>query len=178
MRFPRFLVAVFAGLFLAGCSSMKISDFENRTPKLALEEYFAGKTKAWGIFTDRFGTLRRSFIVTIDGRWDAATQTLTLVEDFVYDDGEIDQRIWTIRKTADGRYVGTAPDVIGEAQGETAGNALTWSYALDLKMEGGSLRVWFEDWMWQIDDKVLINKAEVRKYGFRLGDVFITFMKQ
>lgn len=31
---------------------------------------------------------------------------LTLVEDFVFDDGELDQRIWVITKLADGTYQG------------------------------------------------------------------------
>lgn len=177
MRLVQWMVTVFVAVLVAGCSSMKVEDFRTQTPKLVLEEYFSGQSKAWGVFFDRFGNLRRSFVVDIKGDWNPATQTLVLTEDFVYDDGEKDQRIWTIRKTSDGRYIGTAPDVIGEAQGQSAGNALNWAYYLDLKMEGGPLRVHFNDWMWQIDKEVLINKAEVSKFGIRIGDVFISFRR-
>ena len=41
---------------------MKIEDFENTEPKFVLEEYFLGKTKAWGMFEDRFGRIQRQFV--------------------------------------------------------------------------------------------------------------------
>ena len=40
---------------LTGCMTMKPSNFANETPKFVLEDYFDGKTRAWGIFEDRFG---------------------------------------------------------------------------------------------------------------------------
>ncbi len=98
-------------LLLGGCQSMQIEDFKDTEPKFVLEQYFEGKTKAWGIFEDRFGNLRREFVVDIDGTWDGTT--LTLDERFDYADGEKDRRIWTIEKAEDGRYVGRADDVIG-----------------------------------------------------------------
>ena len=84
---------------LGACQSMKIEDLRGTTPRLVLEEYFAGETKAWGIFEDRFGNLRREFKVDIQGTWDG--RTLTMVEDFLYADGEVDQRIWRIEKVGD-----------------------------------------------------------------------------
>ena len=38
---------------------MTSDDFTNKTP-FVLEEYFHGKTRAWGLFEDRFGTVQRS----------------------------------------------------------------------------------------------------------------------
>ena len=71
---------------LGACQSMKIEDFEGATPRLVFEDYFAGETRAWGIFEDRFGNLRREFKVDIAGTWDG--RLLTMVEDFVYSDGD------------------------------------------------------------------------------------------
>ena len=65
---------------------------------------------------DRFGTVRRQFKVTIEGRREGPE--LLLAEDFVFDDGETEARLWRIRRTADGRYEGTAGDVVGIAPGE------------------------------------------------------------
>ena len=43
----RFLIVTF--LFLTSCSTdMKITDFSNNKPQFKLEEYFNGKTEAWG----------------------------------------------------------------------------------------------------------------------------------
>jgi len=158
---------------LGGCGSMKIEDFKGTSPEFKIEEYFAGRTKAWGIFEDRFGNLKRQFTVDIEGTWDG--ETLTLVEDFVYADGETDQRIWKIRKTGPGRYVGTADDIEGEAVGRSEGKALTWSYDFNLKLKSGEISTRFEDWFYLQDEDVLVNRTKVTKFGIELGEATIFF---
>jgi hypothetical protein len=154
---------------------MKPSDFENSTPKLVIEEYFAGETLAWGIFEDRFGRLRRQFTVDITGTWDG--EQLVLDERFVYSDGETDRRVWKIRKTGPHTYEGLADDVVGAARGEAYGNALNWKYDMDLKVGDGTMRVHFNDWMFLQPSGVLLNRARVTKLGFKLGEVTLAFMK-
>ena len=167
---------VFVILSLLGaCGSMDIEDFEGTTPELKLEEYFLGKTKAWGIFEDRFGNLRREFTVDIEGTWDGTT--LTLIEDFLYSDGETDQRIWRITKTAENTYVGEADDIIGKAQGRSVGKALNWNYDFMLKMKDSELKVRFDDWFYLQSKDVLINKADVTKFGIQLGRATIFFQR-
>ena len=171
----RSAIVLTAFLVLTGCSTMKTSDFANGQPKLVLEEYFLGQTQAWGLFQDRFGTVKRQFTVDITGRWDG--ETLVLDEHFLYNDGETDQRIWTITKGPDGRYVGRAADVIGLAAGTSAGNALNWAYIMDLKVGDGTLRVAFDDWMFLQPGGAMINRARVSKWGFDIGEVTLFFMK-
>ena len=140
----RFLIVTL--LFLTSCSSdMNINDFSNNKPKFKLEEYFNGKTEAWGMFHDRFGNLKRSFKVDILGILDS--DTLTLDEKFVYDDGEKDTRIWTIKILGDDKYSGEASDVVGKAKGVASGNALNWRYKLNLKVKDSTIVVDFDDWM-------------------------------
>lgn len=166
-----FLICV----FLTGCGAMDIKDFENTTPRLVLEEYFVGKTRAWGIFEDRFGTLRRQFTVDIDGKWNG--RTLVLDEHFAYRDGERDRRVWTIEKIDENHYQGRADDVIGVARGDAMGNALNWRYDMNLKVGGTTLRVHFDDWMFLQADNVLVNRARVTKWGIELGQVTLFFSK-
>ncbi len=154
---------------------MKPEDFAGREPKLLLEEYFVGESRAHGLFVDRFGDLRRQFVVDIEGTWDG--ETLTLKEDFVYDDGETEQRIWIIKKTGPHTYEGRAGDVIGTATGKAYGNALNWRYRLALKVGDSTWNVDFDDWMFLQEDDVIINRAEVTKFGFKLGEVTIVFSK-
>ena len=167
------LLAVLIGI--SGCSNMKPEDFAGSEPTLLIEEYFAGRTKAWGIFQDRFGRLRRQFEVEIDGTWDG--ETLTLVEDFLYDDGETEQRIWRITKRGEHAYEGRAEGVIGVANGLAYGNALNWTYQFALKVEDDTWNVTFDDWLFLQSDDVLINRAEVTKFGFKLGEVTLVFRK-
>ncbi len=160
---------------IGGCTNMKPADFKDAAPRLIIEDYFAGKTRAWGIFEDRFGRLRRQFTVDIDGAWDG--RELVLDERFEYADGERDRRVWKIRKTGDHTYEGQADDVIGAARGEAYGNALNWRYDMDLKVGDGTLRVHFNDWMFLQPSGVLLNKATVTKLGLRIGSVTLAFMK-
>ena len=163
-------------LFLFSCSTdMNIQSFKNNKPELVLEDYFNGKTRAWGLFHDRFGNLKRSFEVDINGVLDG--NTLILDEKFTYDDGEKESRIWTIKILENNKYSGTADDVVGEAIGESSGNALHWKYKLNLKVKNSVVQVDFDDWMFLQEEGVLINRAEVKKWGLNLGVVTITFVK-
>lgn len=171
-----FLAAVI--ITLTGCASVKVTDYQNTTPRLLIENYFQGETKAWGIFQDRFGKVRRKFVVDINGKWDEEKQLLTLVEDFVYDDGEEEQRIWEVTKTGPHTYTGTAGGVVGEATGVSYGNAFNFKYTFDLPVEGSTWRVTFDDWMYLQDDNVLFNKATIKRWGITLGDVYIFFDKR
>ena len=174
--FFRFIFGFIAIFALNGCTVMKPDDFANNHPKLVLEEYFLGKTRAWGIFEDRFGKLKRQFVVDIEGKWDG--KILTLDENFLYSDGEKSFRQWRISKSKEGLYHGQADDVIGTASGTAAGNALNWTYSLDLKIGNNkTLRVAFNDWMFLQPGGVLLNRARMSKYGIELGQVTIAFMK-
>jgi hypothetical protein len=154
---------------------MKPTDFKEATPALVIEEYFAGETRAWGLFEDRFGRLRRQFTVDITGTWDG--DELVLDERFLYSDGETDRRVWKIRKTGPHTYEGRADDVVGAASGEAYGNALNWRYAMDLKVGDGTMRVRFNDWMFLQPSGVLLNRARVSKFGFKIGEVTLAFVK-
>ncbi len=169
------LVAMFA--FLAvGCSGMRIADLPETEPRLDLFEYFAGETRAWGIFQGRDGFPKRRFVVDIVGEIEG--EVLTLTEDFVYADGEQQQRIWRIRRSGPDRYLGTAADVVGEATGEARGNALNWRYTMRLPYNGNTVDVRFDDWMFLQPDGVLLNRARVSKFGFTVGEVTLAFRKE
>ena len=168
------LAALAFVLFLAACSGRpalddpKLSDRE-----LDLEVFFAGKTRAYGQFNDVFGTVRRRFEVDITGTWDG--ERLTLVEDFVYEDGSTEQRVWTLKKTGPQTWEGTAPGVIGIARGEERGDTFNWQYTIDLPVPDGTLRVEFDDWMWLLSDDRLLNRAYMSRFGLPIGEVIITF---
>lgn len=172
----RILLVLAFGL-MAACTGKPALDDETLSDRhLNLEEFFAGHIVAHGQFQDIFGTVRRRFDVDINGTWDG--QTLTLVEDFVYEDGSTEQRIWTLIKTGDDTWRGTAPGVIGEAFGEENGDTFNWTYTIDLPVPDGTLRVTFDDWMWLLSEDRLLNRAYMKRGGIDIGDVIITFEKQ
>lgn len=154
---------------------MDLKSFENNKPRLELEKYFSGRSRAWGVFQSKLLGVHRQFTVEIEGVVNG--DTLTLTEDFRYADGETDRRIWTIRRTGEHSYEGTADDVIGSALGEISGNALHWTYSLALPYGDSSITVTFDDWMFLQDDDTLLNQAKVSKLGFPIGEVTLFFRR-
>jgi hypothetical protein len=170
----RRLTVILGVALLAGCAA-SVRDYADREPQLDLKTYFDGPLVAWGIVQDRSGEMTRSFRVDMVGRWDGDTGVLE--EDFAWSDGTVERRVWTFRKLDDHNYVGTAGDVVGEARGEAFGNALHWRYTLALPWRDGTINVFLDDWMWLIQDDVLVNRSEIRKFGLRVGEVTIFFQK-
>ena len=174
----RLVAAAGALALVAGCSSVDPQAYVREKPALDLKRYFDGTLTGHGLVMDRAGQVQRRFVVTIQASWDGDVGTLD--EDFVWSDGEKEKRIWTLRPVPGqpGRWSGTAADVKGEAAGVVAGNALNWSYTFMLTTrEGKRYDIDFDDWMFLIDDKVMLNRAVMRFWGFRVGEVLISFSK-
>ena len=168
-----------AGL-LAGCAGPQIADYAAEKPVLDMRQYFNGNIDAYGVFTDRSGKVVKRFTVLMKCSWEGplGQEVGTLDEDFAYSDGTTSRRIWTLKRGPDGRYSGTAADVVGQASGEEKGNAFHWGYTLNLPVDGKTIEVQFDDWMYLMTDKVMLNKAVMRKYGFKLGEVTLSFVKR
>lgn len=164
-----------AAIFMLGGCAAGVGDYQGETPRLDLAEFFDGPLTAWGIVQNRSGKVIRRFEVDMIGRWDGDEGVLE--EDFRFADGQTQRRVWHFRKIAPGRYTGTAADVSGQARGEVAGYALRWRYTLRIEVDGRSWDVDFDDWMYLLDDRTLVNRSEMRKFGLRVGEVTLFFRK-
>jgi hypothetical protein len=163
-------------LSLASCAMNDVSQYKNLTPSLDLEKYFVGTTDAWGMFQKRNGTVVKRFHVVITGK--KIADQLVLDEQFKYDDGSTQQRIWYLTKQADGNWRGKADDVKGEAIGQIAGNALNWHYTLLLPVDGSIYEMRMDDWMYLMDDETLINRTSMQKFGVEVGQVTLFFRRR
>jgi Protein of unknown function (DUF3833) len=167
--------ACLAALALAGCAGPQLADYAAQRPAFDFKQYFNGQLVAHGLVSDRSGTVQRRFVVKMSCVWVGDAGTLD--EQFVYDDGERQQRIWRVRTLPDGSFVGTADDVSGEARGAAAGAAFRWNYTLKLPVRGSVYEVQFDDWIHLIDERTALNKATIRKFGVRVGEVLLSFNK-
>jgi len=171
------LAAGIASLSLvSGCAGIEPTLYAAERPALDLRSYFDGPVDAWGVVQDRSGRVVRRFSVTIEGRWNGDVGVLD--ETFRYSDGTTDKRIWTLRRHGEGRYTGTAGDVVGEATGHVSGNAFRWQYTMALPVDGRVWHIDFDDWMFLIDEKVMLNRATMSKFGLRVGEVTLSFTKR
>lgn len=174
-RIARWIALALVPMVLVACAGRpSLDDPKLSDAELRLEEFFVGDLVAYGQFQDILGNVSRRFEVKIKGTWDGTT--LTLVEDFVYEDASTEQRIWTLTKTGDRAWQGTAPGVIGVATGQEAGDTFNWAYTIDLPLAGGdTMRLSFDDWMWLLSEDRLLNRAYMSRFGIPLGEVIIYF---
>jgi hypothetical protein len=171
------IAALMAGLLtLAGCASADVSDYAAEKPELDLSRYFNGTLDADGMFQDRSGKVVKRFHVLIEASWKGPVGTLD--ERFTYSDGSTQRRVWTVTRLDANHYSGRADDVVGEARGEARGNALRWKYVMALPVDGKVYNVDFDDWMFLMDDRVMLNRSVMSKFGFRLGEVTLSFRKR
>lgn len=161
---------------LTGCSSVTVEDYAANTPKLDIRQYLNGKLEAWGVLFDTSGKADLHFHVTMVGSWQGNVGTLK--ENFVYSDGRKDERIWTITFTDDTNFTATAHDVEGVAVGSQAGNAANMRYVLNaVRSNGDTITLSMDDWLYLVDDKTLVNRTKMRKFGLTVGELMIAFKK-
>ena len=171
----RFLSLFILILLLNGCSEMKPEDYKNTKPIIKIEEYFKGNVKAWGMLQGRSGEVKRQFVADMKGEFDG--QNLILDETFIWNDGEKQERRWTIKKVGDNKYEGTAPDVAGIAKGVSFGSAFKFEYQLLVPYKDTKIKIRFDDWIFKQDEKTAINKATLTKFGFKVGELTVFFVK-
>lgn len=156
-------------LMLAACASQPAIPRQAGKDMFLIERDLVGDHIARGEFRTITG-LRRGFTARLAGSWDGTT--LTLVEDFEFDDGERDRKTWQLERTGPGEFVGTREDVVGKARGFQDGNVFRLEYNIVLASDKGQGRkVRFRDVLALASDKTIVNDATVGWMGFKVGSV-------
>ena len=173
----KIVFALLVTILLTGCSGndMKPIDFKGKEPRLIIEEYLSGNVKAWGVLQNRSGKVTRQFSANLNGKWDG--EKLILDEKFNWDDGEIQDRQCQIKKIEDHNYEGTAGDVVGIAKGYSYGPAFKFEYVLLVPVKGREMKITFDDWIFKQDDRVAINRATMTKFGIKVAELTVVFVK-
>ncbi len=144
-------------------------------PLFELTSFLDGHTRAWGVFEDRFGRLRRRFTVEMHGRWH--DQVFTLDERFVYDTGESETRTWVVTQLGAGRFRAKCADCIGSANGQSDADSVRMSYRFRLKLNGREMVVAFDDRLYRMGDTIAVNRATMSKWGIKLGELSLFFQR-
>jgi hypothetical protein len=174
--FFSFLLFSFVTLILGGCDVNNIQDYKDNTPALRMEDYFAGEVKGYGLVQKASGAVRRRFVVDMQGQWKGNKGTLD--EHFVFDDGEKQERRWHLTKIDEHHFTGTAHDVIGVAQGEQYGNVIHMIYVLRVPYNNKTIDLDMDDWLYRVNEHVVLNNAGMKKFGFSVGKLTASFVKE
>lgn len=172
----RLMVGLLLMMSLTSCGNVNVDRYADQQPQLDLVRFFSQPIKAWGIYQKRSGEVIKRFEVEILSHREG--EQLILDERFLYSDGSRQRRVWTLTADGPGLWRGRADDVIGEARGEVAGNALRWRYRLNLPVDGSTYEVTFDDWMYLMDEDTMINRSSMSKFGVELGQVTLFFRRQ
>jgi len=154
---------------------MKPTDFKDQKPRLIIENYLSGNVKAWGMLQNRSGKVTRQFKADLNGKWDGST--LILDEQFNWNDGEQQKRQWKIKKIDEHHYEGKAADVVGTAKGFSYGPAFKFEYVLMIPVKGKNIKITFDDWIFMQDESIAINRATMTKFGFKVAELTVFFVK-
>jgi hypothetical protein len=171
----KLLSAALIALALSACSSVSIDDYARFEPTLDPVLFFDGKLTAHGVIKNRGGGVMRTFSADINAYW--KDEIGTLEEEFLFDDGEIQYREWTLTPSGDGTYISTAGDVVGEGQLKSAGNSIFLNYVLRIAYGESSIDVTVDDRMYLVSDNVIINESIMKKFGVRVGSIALVIIR-
>lgn len=143
--------------------------------KFVPEDFFSGRLKASGMFIDRFGNIQKRFSADVECQ--PENDGFILNENFIFDDGKTEQRIWHISRSSDSNYIGKTDDVRDIAKGHLTDIGLLWRYDFYLELFGRRVLVNFNDKMIMQSKDVVLNHATITKFGLKLGELFISFHK-
>jgi len=175
-RLNRIFFILFACVALISCSNISPQDYAQESPSLDFKRFLQGNLTGWGLYQERAGRVSKRFRIDMMANWQGNTGTLT--EHFNFNDGTKQVREWVITQIDEHHFTGKANDSIGLGKGQVWGNTMHWEYTIRTKTDSGTYDLDYDYWMYLIDDKTLMNKATLSKFGVTLGDIFVTFHKQ
>ncbi|MEF3047475.1 DUF3833 family protein [Pseudotabrizicola sp. L79] len=162
-----FLLGAFA---LAGCASAPPSP-RIATRPVTLNQAFLGRKTGRGHFRVWLTGDERRFSARLNGTLSQGGNRLTVVEDFLYDDGQQDRLTWVFDRTGPGRWTGRREDTVGQAEVIEANGEIRLRYTADFKSPSGVNRLGFEDVIYLRDDGVIVNDAIVSRAGIPVAAV-------
>ncbi|MEZ5922903.1 MAG: DUF3833 family protein [Hyphomicrobiaceae bacterium] len=140
-----------------------------------LTSFLEGRTRAWGVFEDRFGRVRRRLAVHMHGHW--RDGVFVLDERFEYDGDAVETRTWLVEPLGEGHFRATCPDCVGEATGACSTDSVRMTYRFRLNLESREVVVSFDDRLYRIGDTMAVNRAKMSKWGVKLGELSLFFQR-
>jgi hypothetical protein len=138
-----------------------------------MEDWLRGRTTAKGFFSIPLTNTRREFTMVNQGRWDG--RVFTLVEDFLFADGERDRKTWRFTRLSPTRYTGVREDTVGEAEVIQEGDIVRMRYVLRVPTGTSTTDLGFEDVLWLDRRGILVNEAVIRLGFLPIGSAYVEF---
>jgi hypothetical protein len=166
-----FLLGLFA-MPLAACATVPVAPPDRGQP-ITLTSAFQGRRTGAGHFRVWLTGEERRFTARLNGTvtGPAGGRTLTVVEDFLYDDGQADRLTWVFREAGPGRWTGRREDTVGDATVVEEDGLIRLTYTADFRSPSGVNRLGFQDVIYARPDGVVVNDAIVTRAGIAVASV-------
>jgi len=148
-------------------------DYQGQLPQIDIRRHLLGPMVAEGVIFDFTGRVQSRFTGEMEGIWSGDTGQLK--EIFTFSSGMVQNREWSLTLGADGQITGTAADIVGMANGRQIGSAVMLEYRLKLPETAGGYVIDVTDWMYLTEQGSIMNRAEFRKFGLKVGEMLATF---
>ena len=157
-------------LTLAGCATAPAMPTGQIKP-LTLDQAFVGRQTGRGLFRIYLTGAERRFTARLNSRLSRSGTRLTVVEDFVYDDGDKNRLTWVFDRTGPATWAGRREDTVGLAQVTEENGVIRLVYTADFVSPSGVNRLGFADVIYRRPDGLIVNDAVVSRNGFPVGSV-------
>jgi len=183
-EFIRFSIVIIFILTLSSCayfenifSKKQIAELDSlqTTPKIDIKKFFNGDIEGFAITQDSAGKINGTIQIKISGKWDENKGEIK--QNFIYDGVNKDSRIWLVTLNADGTFDTIGHDFLAPAQGKQIGNAAQILYTLNLMDQVSKRPVRFEDRMYLVDEKSIIEISSYIKANGVSGKTITSLKK-
>ncbi len=165
------------GLALAGCARVPAAPKAPAAP-LTLVNAFTGRSTGTGLFQVWLTGDKRGFTARLNGQVTGklGARRLTVVEDFVYDDGDQNRLTWVFDEVGAGengnvRWTGKREDTVGQAEVIEENGVIRLTYTADFASPSGTTRLGFSDVIYDAGGGLIINDAIVTRWGLPVAKV-------
>ena len=174
-------------ILLGGCSAIlialfvryricfqaqKSTDYESKGPEFDVRKKLNGPMLSEGIIYGPFGRVTSRFVAKMHAEWDGNVGQITEV--FNYDSGNSQKRKWTLNVQEDGSIEASAQDLVGTGHGYQAGSAVVLKYTIRLTEDAGGHALKVTDWMYLMENGVVMNRSQFRKFGIKVAELVAT----
>lgn len=144
-------------------------------PSNLMTEFFETPCEAEGLIIDRFGKVRTRISVTMSGRWQG--EQFRLDEEFRYEDGSRETRVWLVDFKQDGSMSAMCPDLDQELSGLASDDQVNMSYKFPVPIGGTPIKLTFDDRIFRLSEETLLEKVRMTKLGILVAELILIFRK-
>ncbi|MEO0356921.1 MAG: DUF3833 domain-containing protein [Pseudomonadota bacterium] len=148
------------------------ADYQTHGPFFDIRERFNGPLVCEGVVYGPLGRVTSRFVAEFDAHWDGNVGVMKEV--FRYDSGSVQHREWTLTVQDDGRITAQAPDLVGKGSGKQSGSSVLLQYTIKLTEDAGGHALNVTDWMYLMENGVIMNRSQFRKFGIKVAELVAT----